>query len=145
MNLPQLHSGNSTFGFLCCPLKWPLIEMPRETGSLQDTCDFLLPFLGKMDNSGSISFVVFNHAIFLHPFPNLHSLFFLRVIAYMCGCLSVHIVYGAQKRALGHWNWSYGWLWTAWCRSWDLNPGPLQQQQVLLTAISLALPFRAFF
>lgn len=51
------------------------------------------------------------------------------------GILSGHHMPEEIRRCLIPWNGSYRWLGaTIVCRCWKANPGPLQEQQVLLTA-----------
>lgn len=42
-------------------------------------------------------------------------------------------------------NWRYWWLWTIQCRCWELNPGPLQEQWVLMTSEQSLHPQKFFF
>ena len=61
------------------------------------------------------------------------------VCVYVFACLHVHVLvsaytHGDQKTASGPLEWSYRWYRAAWDECCDLNLGPLQEQQVLLTS-----------
>lgn len=123
MNSPQLHSSNSTAGFLCCPFKWSLIEKALGTRKLArysvtpslSHVQLRLPFLRKLTAHTVYHLLCLTIPSSLHPFPNFYRLFFLRffmcVWVWVSECTQVPV--GGQERASDHWNWSHGWLGTA--------------------------------
>lgn len=95
MNSPQLHSSNSTAGFLCCPFKWSLIEKALGTRKLArysvtpslSHVQLRLPFLRKLTAHTVYHLLCLTIPSSLHPFPNFYRLFFLRF--FMCVCVWV--------------------------------------------------------
>lgn len=57
---------------------------------------------------------------------------------YLPTCLYMHPVCAVPKEARTRQliikNWNYKLLWESWFRCWELNPGPLQEEEALLTA-----------
>lgn len=50
-------------------------------------------------------------------------------------------VYGGQERPSNHLETGVRWLWANWCVCWELNLGPLQEQEVLWTVCHLSSPW----
>lgn len=72
------------------------------------------------------------HLKFSSLFLNEH--YFIRLI-HVWLCVGPHAccTYSGQLRASDPWNWSYRYQWKVQCRYSELNSGPLEEEQVLLT------------
>lgn len=70
--------------------------------------------------------------------------FFMCFPLYTC-MLHSHNTCRCQRRHQPPWNWSSRWLWATPCRSWEVNPGPLEEHPVLLTSKPSLQPLALFF
>ena len=90
---------------------------------------FRLAWFKKTPNHG-LGVVVVLFCFLLFIYFTIHVL----VFACMCVCAPCACLVPTEVRSGGWilWNWSYRWLWVTTC--WELNPRPLQKQQVPLTS-----------